>query len=231
MSEPSSGGPEKTVPAKKPVSPARNIIGLIVLVGVLAYGAYEYSFKNAFNAAVAKLEARTLDEDKGLMTVQEAEGLMGKEPDGPAVDFKENDWTFAKKTYTWRGLLKQYTLTAYYTTEKNEPHLHHYETEGTKVELPKAKTVTAPAGPSKGGGGGATKGSTGKQAAERVPLPRRRPRPIPRVNPLRRATRLPRRQTRRRATRLLLPNRSRQAAQRPRSDPAPPSGKSGEPKQ
>ena len=69
MSEPSSVGPEKTIPAKKPVSPARNIIGLIVLVGVLVFGWFEYSAKRGFNAAVTALEARTQDEDKGLMTV------------------------------------------------------------------------------------------------------------------------------------------------------------------
>ena len=53
MSELSSVGPEKTVPAKKPVSPARNLIGVIVLVGVLVYGGFEVSAKRSFNNAVS----------------------------------------------------------------------------------------------------------------------------------------------------------------------------------
>jgi hypothetical protein len=164
MSELDSAGPEKTSPEKQHVSPARNIVGLIVLVGVLAFGWLEYTPKRGFNSAVAALEARTADEEKGLMTVPEAEAILGKEADGPAVDVKEGDYNFSKKTYTWRGLLKQYTVTAYYTTEKKEPHLHHYETEGTKFELPKAKSVTAPAGGSGRGGGGTAKGKSGASA-------------------------------------------------------------------
>ena len=43
MSEPSSVGPEKTRPPKKPISPARNIVGLIILAAVLVVCWFEYS--------------------------------------------------------------------------------------------------------------------------------------------------------------------------------------------
>ena len=139
MSEPSSVGPEKTVPAKKPVSPARNIIGLIVLVGVLVVRLVSSISETAASMRPWRHSKLGLqDEDKDLMTVQEAENLLGKEADGPAVDFQEGVWNFDKKTYTWRGLLKNYTLTAYYTKEKDS-RLHHYETEGSKYELPSSQ--------------------------------------------------------------------------------------------
>jgi hypothetical protein len=158
MSELNSVGSEKTVPAKKPVSPARNVIGLVVLVGVLVYGGFEVSAKRTFNNAVSALEARSQDEDKGLMTVQEAENILGKQPNGPAVDFHDGLWHYTTKTYTWPGVLKQYTLTAYYTTEKDS-RLHHYETEGKKVELPSTSTAPIPA---KKKGAAAPKEESGK---------------------------------------------------------------------
>ncbi len=105
---------------------------------MLVYGWFEVSAKWSFNATVKALETRTADEDKGLMTVQEAEGLLGKAADGPAVDFQDGAWNFVQKTYTWRGLLKHHTLTAYYTKEKDS-RLHHYETDGTKYELPSSQ--------------------------------------------------------------------------------------------
>lgn len=160
MSEMSSVGPEKTIPAKEPVSPVRNIVGVIVLLGVLVYGWFEVSAKWTFNAKVKALETRTADEDKGLMTVQEAEGLLGKAADGPAVDFQDGAWNFVQKSYTWRGLLKNHTLTAYYTKEKDS-RLHHYETDGTKYELPSSQR---PPTTSKKKGESASKGDSGKKS-------------------------------------------------------------------
>ena len=188
MSELNSVGPEKTVPAKKPVSPARNVIGLVVLVGVLVYGGFEVSAKRTFNNAVNALEARSQDEDKGLMTVQEAENILGKQPNGPAVDFQDGLWHYTTKTYTWPGVLTHYTLTAYYTTEKDS-RLHHYETEGKKVELPSTSTAPIPA---KKKGEAAPKGESGKTGdTGTASAPRPRSRPIRRVNPPRPATRSP----------------------------------------
>jgi len=147
MSDPGSVGPEKTTSPKKPISPVRNIIGLIVLIAVIAVGWFQYSALLAFNAMESKLAARSEDEKADLMTVQEAEGLIGKTPDGPGTDFNDGSFNYTKKTYTWPGLLKSYTLTAYYTKEK-ESHLHHYETEGAKLAKPPA---VAPPPPSKQG--------------------------------------------------------------------------------
>ena len=164
MSEPSSVGPEKTSSPKKPISPARNIVGLVILAGVLIVCWFEYSAVLGFNAAVKAAEARTSQEDQSLATVAEAEKLLGKAPDAPAEDFKDGAWNFDKKTYTWKGLLKQHTLTAYYTKEK-DPRLHHFETEGTKYDL-KANQPTAIVEP-KGGGAPSAKGQGGRGGGNR----------------------------------------------------------------
>ncbi len=167
MSEPGSVGPEKTVPAKKPISPARRIVSLIVLAGVIGFGCVEVIPKWGYNAAIAKLEARTAEENKDLMTMQEAEALMGKEADGDAVDFRQNNFDFSKKTYTWNGLVWHYTVTAFYTKEKTTPHLHHYATEGkeNEIDLQKLESATAPEPKSRGGRGGSTAdGASGKQS-------------------------------------------------------------------
>ena len=124
--------------AKKGVSPARNIIGLVLLLAFAAVAWLEYSANFGYNGAVKALEARTQDEEKGLMEVQEAETLLGKSPDGPGIEVEDSDSgrTFTKKTYTWLALLRPRTLTAFYTKEAT-PHLHHFETQGAKyVEEP-----------------------------------------------------------------------------------------------
>jgi hypothetical protein len=133
MSVPSSPGSASTGAPKKRISPARNILGFVVLLALVAVVWLEYSAKFGYNGAVKALEARTQDEEKGLMDVQEAEALLGKSPDGPGVDVEDSDSgrIFTKKTYTWRALLRPQTLTAFYTKEAT-PHLHHYETVGAK---------------------------------------------------------------------------------------------------
>ena len=78
MSEPSSSDIKKTVPGKKPISPARNIIGIIILLGVVVIGGFEVYTKHGYNAAVTALNARTQEENQDLLTVQEAESLLGK---------------------------------------------------------------------------------------------------------------------------------------------------------
>jgi hypothetical protein len=149
MSDPGSSGSATTGAPKKQISPARNIIGLVVLLALVAVGWLEYSAKIGYNGAVKALEARSQDEEKGLMEVQEAETMLGKSPDGPGIDVMDDGRMFTKKTYTWRALLKPQTLTAFYTKEVT-PHLHHYETQGAKLvpepnaPAPKAITTTAP---------------------------------------------------------------------------------------
>jgi len=156
MSDLSSSGTEKTGSPKKRVSPVRNVIGVVVLIAVLVAGWMQYSAKSGYNATVTALNERIKDEEKGLMSVQETEILLGKAPDGPGEDIKENNQSFTKKTYTWPGLLKSYTLTAFYT-KGSQPGLHHFEPEGTKytpeptpvpnptaITTPSAKTPTEP---------------------------------------------------------------------------------------
>jgi hypothetical protein len=149
MSNPSASEPSKPGSSKKPISPARNIIGAVALVALVGVAWLEYSALFRYNSAVKALRARSQDESKDLMTVQEAETLMGKSPDGPGTDFEDVTQTFTKvslpltkKEYTWRGVFKSHTLTAYYTKSKNA-HLHHFETERAKLE-----SEPAPEGPS-----------------------------------------------------------------------------------
>jgi hypothetical protein len=144
----SPGDTAKTDSSKKPISPVRHVIGLVVLIAVLTVGWLEYSAKRGYNAAVNALNSRTKEEDKELLTVQEAESLLGKAPDGPGTDAQDGGRVFTKKTYTWRGLIRSYPLTAFYTKEA-DARLHHYETEGAHLatEPPAAGSNSAPTPP------------------------------------------------------------------------------------
>ena len=161
----------------------------------------------AYTAAVNGLNDRIQDENKGLMTVSEAETLIAKPADGPGVDVKEENATYTKKIYSWSGLLKSYALTAYYT-KGSEPGLHHFETEDAKY-TPETPAVPVPsvghACYDKGGG-------PPHPAPVRTPnrpthlRPRRRPHPVLPARP-NRLTRPPRPRLRR--VRSTLARRSR----------------------
>jgi len=125
------------------------------------------------------------------MSVQEAETLLGKSPDGPGSDFQEAERTYTKKTYTWPGLFKSYTLTAFYTKEKDS-RLHHFETEGEKyAPEPAAVGVTptpipaeygdrAPGrAPGKAAGGAPGKAAGGAPGKAAGPVPTKTPTSIP----------------------------------------------------
>jgi hypothetical protein len=147
MSEPESSGASNTsgAPAKG-VSTARNVIGIVALIVFVAWAGMEFSARSAYNSTVGTLNARIEDETKEPLSVQEAETLLGKAPDGPGTDVTEGAWNFTKKTYTWHGLVKSYTLTAYYTKQLT-PVLHHVETEGAHLEAEKpARAPAADAG-------------------------------------------------------------------------------------
>ncbi len=141
MSDPSSSGTENTGPAKKPVSAVRNVIGLVALIAVLTVGGFEYSAKMGYSSAVNALNARMDNENADLMSPAEAERLIGKPSDDAGSKVEENRQTFTKQTYTWRGPLKSYTLTAYYTQGMGAG-MHHFETPDQKY-TPDA--VAAPA--------------------------------------------------------------------------------------
>jgi hypothetical protein len=129
----SSSGAVNKGSAKKPVSPVRNIIGLIVLIALVAWCWLEYSAVSKYNAAVKALDARLEEDTKALPEVQEAEALIGKAPDGPGNEVTQGSQIFTQKNYTWHGLVKHHTLTAYYTKE-SKPALHHMETEEKKYQ-------------------------------------------------------------------------------------------------
>lgn len=160
---PAAAGP--AVPPKKGVSPARNAIGLVVLIAVVVIGVFQYTAMASFNSAVNALNDRMALEDKDLMTQPEAEALIGKAPDDAGSDFQIGSATYTKKTYTWKALIKSYTLTAYYT-KGNVPALHHTETEGAKYE-PETHAAPAPSGISAKDGGpgrGMVKSGGGKKS-------------------------------------------------------------------
>jgi hypothetical protein len=139
MSEPSSSATGKAGAPKQPVSPVRNIIGLIVLAVVVVFGWLEYSAKSGYNAAVKALDERSKVEDKGLMTLAEAEVMMNKAADDAGSDVQDGSVTYTKKNYTWKGVINSYTVAAYYTKQK-EPALHHYEA-GEKFQAEPKSTV------------------------------------------------------------------------------------------
>jgi hypothetical protein len=158
MSEPSSSATGKAGAPKKPVSPLRNIIGIVVLIAVVIVGWFQYSALAGYNAAVNALEARSSDEGKDLMTESEAQQLLNKEPDDAGSDAQEGNEIFTKKAYTWKGPLKSYTVTAYYRKTKMAPALHHFETNDQKYKA----EPNPPASPSE---------ATSKTGRGRVPKP------------------------------------------------------------
>jgi hypothetical protein len=177
MSDSSSSGAPMTSPPKKGVSPARNAVGIIALIAVLAVLYFEYSARSAFTNAMNALNTRIGDEEKTLATVEEAESLLGKKPDGPGVDVKGTDeQMYIQKTYTWPGVIRSYTLVAFYTKE-SKPSLHHVEPEGQKLVIePKPPVVPSTAKGGRGGGGGGrgaakskTKSATEKTTADSAP--------------------------------------------------------------
>ncbi len=180
MSEPSTSEPVKAGPAKEPVSPVRNIIGLVVLVAVVAFGWFEYSAKARYNSVVNALNDRMAKEDLGLMTQAEAEQAIGKAPDDAGGDAQVGGFDYTRKTYTWKGLIKTYTLAAYYTKDR-EPSLHHIEAGETfdpEANNRPALAEAAPGPPSSSGpppSGAMRKFGDGRGKAGRKGAPRGEP--------------------------------------------------------
>jgi hypothetical protein len=102
----------------KKVSPARNIVGAVLLVTFSGIAILEFYAKNGFNQAVAALERR-LPKDSDARVIElpsrvEAEKILGRKADGPLV----NEGAEQRATYTWRGPVRKHMVTAYYTTDK-----------------------------------------------------------------------------------------------------------------
>jgi hypothetical protein len=174
MSDPGSTGAESAATPKKKVSPARNAIGIIFLIVAVSIALSQFYAVLGYKAAVKALDARSQDEDKGLMQVPEVETLLGKSPDGPDTDFQEGNRTFTKKTYTWPAVLKSYTLTVFYTKGLG-PCLHHFVPEGAEYTpettvTPSSTPVATNPGPRKARTKRSTAG-TSEPASAKAPSP------------------------------------------------------------
>lgn len=99
----------------KPVSPVRNAIAVVLLVAFSAVAYLEWSANRQSGAAIAKLNrALAKDEDGGdLLSKEQVEGMIGRGPDGPGVD---QDGAL-RVTYTWKGAVRKYPLTTFYTKQ------------------------------------------------------------------------------------------------------------------
>ena len=111
--------------ATKGVSPARNAVAVVLLVAFSAVAYLEWNANKESGAAIARLnQAMARDEDGGdLLTKEQVEGIIGRGPDGPGV---EQDGSM-KMTYTWKGAVRKYPLTAFYTTKQDPPKLLRIE--------------------------------------------------------------------------------------------------------
>jgi hypothetical protein len=99
----------------KKVSLARNATAAVLLIALSAVAYREWTANRQSGAAIRKLND-TLAADKDsedLMTIEQVEGLIGRKPDGPGV---EESGTL-KVRYTWKGVFREYPLTAVYTTQ------------------------------------------------------------------------------------------------------------------
>jgi hypothetical protein len=114
------GGLERPQPSKtgrggkKKVSLLRNVISTVLLVTFATVAVLEFQANRGYNAALKALVAKMPsdeDTDAGLLPMVEAEKLIGRAADGPAV--KEEN--LLKKTYTWRGAVRTHKLVAFYS--------------------------------------------------------------------------------------------------------------------
>lgn len=106
---------------KGKVSPARNVVGFVLLVAFTGAAIFEVMANRGYNSAVTKMEKRLpkdesdpSDKNSVLPTQVEAEKLIGKSPDGPLV----KEGTEQRATYSWQGLRRKYALNVYYTNDK-----------------------------------------------------------------------------------------------------------------
>jgi hypothetical protein len=181
MSEFSPSAPEKAGPPKKPVSPARNLISLAVLVAVVVVGYFEVSAKWGYEGAAKKLDKWLEDDNKGLPSQEEAESMIGKSADDAGTEVEKNNLKLTKKTYTWKGLVGSYTLVAYYT-KGTHPALNTYEAGKEAQAEPAPPAAAAPAGgvPAKAASKGMGKGKgQSKAQAKSEPGEKAAPEPTP----------------------------------------------------
>jgi hypothetical protein len=102
-------------PQVKKVSPARNAIAAVLLIALSAVAYLEWTANRQSGAAIRKLND-TLATDKDsedLLSMEQVEGLIGRKPDGPGVQ----EGRMLRVRYTWKGVFREYPLTAVYTNQ------------------------------------------------------------------------------------------------------------------
>jgi hypothetical protein len=107
---------------KKKVSPARNAIGLVLLIALSAVAYLEWDANRRSSAGIARLSQALAKEEGDLLSMEQVEALLGRGPDGPGVA----EGREMKVRYTWRGVFRKYPLVAVYTN-KNQPALLRIE--------------------------------------------------------------------------------------------------------
>jgi hypothetical protein len=107
---------------KKKVSPARNAIGLVLMVAFSAVAYLEWDANRRSSAGIARLNQALANEEGDLLSMEQVGGLLGRGPDGPGVAEGQE----MKVTYAWRGVFRKYPLVAVYTN-KSQPALLRIE--------------------------------------------------------------------------------------------------------
>jgi hypothetical protein len=104
--------PEKPKERKK-VSPTRNVIALALLIAFSTIAYLEWNANRQSGAAINKLNKALENEEGDLLSMQQVNDLVGREPDGPGVDDKGE----LRVTYTWKGVFRKYPLRTIYTNQ------------------------------------------------------------------------------------------------------------------
>lgn len=113
---------------KAKVSPARNIIGLVLLIVCAAAAAVEILATRGYNAAVAHLE-KIIPQDSTDPTAKkvpraDVERLIGKAPSG---ELKKLGGGEEEALYVWQGL-RRHAVKAYYESQAPE-NIIRFETQ------------------------------------------------------------------------------------------------------
>lgn len=99
---------------KKKVSPLRNVLSFLLLIALSAIAFLEWNANQKSGAAIRKVNAALAKEEGDLLTMQQIQDMIGRQPDAPPV---EKDGQL-HATYTWRGVFRHYRLTAVYTKQQ-----------------------------------------------------------------------------------------------------------------
>jgi hypothetical protein len=87
----------------------------VLLIALSAVAYLEWTANRQSGAAIRKLnEILAMDKDsEDLLSADQVESLIGRKPDGPGAE----DGGMLRVRYTWKGVFRQYRLTAVYTKQ------------------------------------------------------------------------------------------------------------------